>query len=243
MRKQSSSFNTNRVLPVSCSNFHSIELQARELSIWCQHLLYLGRFFFDSGVGSGEAMTRRQERRKNFTWMKRWKNVFFFICFLLPQPFPSVEKIEFVELSSLNLSPYDRFVREFNQKFNEQCSPSDMLLKLNLIEGSKSADGFIMPADNCCCCCCCCWLIIRLLFGLLLLALASTNAFGPIGLSSGLARFRRMLLLPLLALTALTTLVCWVRPLTTALSPCRTIWEEFRPLLDPPAKRVSESIF
>lgn len=31
-------------LPVNCLNFHSIELQAGKLSIWCQHLLYLRRF-------------------------------------------------------------------------------------------------------------------------------------------------------------------------------------------------------
>lgn len=115
------------------------------------------------------------------------------------------------------------------------CSPPWDISKENLMVESKSADVFIMFPGSCCCCCCC-WLIIRLLFGLLLLlVLASTNAlFDPME-SSGLVRFRRMLLFALFVLAVFTTLVCCVRPLTTALSPCRMTWDEFRPLFGPPA--------
>lgn len=60
MRKQSSSFNTNRVLPVNCLNFHSIELRAGELSIWCQHLLYLRHF--DSGERGDARQVGERER-------------------------------------------------------------------------------------------------------------------------------------------------------------------------------------
>lgn len=46
------------VLPVHCLNFHSIELRAGKLSIWCQHLLYLKRF--DSSERKGAQRRRRE---------------------------------------------------------------------------------------------------------------------------------------------------------------------------------------
>lgn len=63
--EQSASFaNTNRVLPVSCLNFHSIELWAGKLSIWCRRLLCL------TAVSEVEKTRRRRRREKgkHFRW-------------------------------------------------------------------------------------------------------------------------------------------------------------------------------
>lgn len=61
--KQSASVaNTNRVLPVNCSNFHSIELRAGKLSIWCRRLLCLRRDL--TAVSEVEETGRRRRREK-----------------------------------------------------------------------------------------------------------------------------------------------------------------------------------
>lgn len=87
MRKQSSSFNTNRVLPVSCSNFHSIELQARELSIWCQHLLYLGRFFFRQRSWKWRGDDEKTRKKEKFYVNEALEECFFFHLFSLAATF------------------------------------------------------------------------------------------------------------------------------------------------------------
>lgn len=89
--KQSSSLNTNRRLTRELFEFPLHWVASGETVNLVSTFVVPRAVFFDSGVGSGEAMTRRQERRKN---LLEWSvgRIFFVNCFLFPQPFPSVKR-------------------------------------------------------------------------------------------------------------------------------------------------------